>query len=229
LNFIKTTGRITMRGKQQQAANMGWALAAVFLAVVVLMASNSARKLPWKDKMRRLREGGDLADWMAPEGVVQHVTRDYLNAVEWMQNSPSLPWTHQWRSATAVFAGGFLRRYQQLLLRQRSERGNLFYGVLRADHDIDVRGFSADGLRCWLIDRQQGRRIATYSHEHHERVTTQDLGDGAVVMQLLYHPEEDCWKIEALIQELPPGWQQRKKLHISPEHTDYPRRIGRDH
>jgi hypothetical protein len=46
---------------------------------------------------------------------------------------------------------------------------------------------------------------------------------------LLYHPEEDCWKIEALIQELPPGWQQRKKLHISPEHTDYPRRIGRDH
>lgn len=207
---------------------MGWALAAIFLAVVVLMASNSARKLPWKDKMRRLREGGDLADWMAPEGVVQQVTRDYLSAVEWMQNSPSLPWTHQWRSGTSVFAGGFLRRYQQLLLRQRGERGSLFYGVLRADHTVEVRGFSADGLRCWLIDRQTGRRIATYSHEHHERLTTQDMGDGAVVMQLLYHPDEDCWKIESLIQELPPGWQQRKKLTITPEHIEFSRRIGRD-
>jgi hypothetical protein len=206
---------------------MIWALAAIILAVIILMASN-AGKLPWLNKMRRLQTGSDMVDWMAPDGVVQKVKLDYMLGVEWMQSSPVMPFPQQWRGAPEYLTGAFLRRYQQILIRQRNERAPLCYGVLRADHDLDVRGFSADGSRCWLIDHQSGRRIATYQTESHERLHTQDMGDGAVVMQMRYDSDHHRWKIEALIQELPTGWERRKKLSLSPEHLALPRRLGRD-
>jgi hypothetical protein len=196
--------------------------------VIFRMATNSARKLPWTNKMRRLRSSGEASDWMAPEQVVARVQHDYLAALEWMQESHTHPWTHQWRGAAERLAGGFLRRYHHLLLRQRSEREPLMYGVLRADHTLEVRGFSEDGRHCWIIDHQSGRRIATYTVENHERLNTQDMGDGAVVMQMIYDPDVARWKIESLVQELPLGWQQRRKLKLSPEHLPLPKRIGRD-
>lgn len=206
---------------------MIWALAAIILAVIILMASNASR-VPWLNKMRRLQTGSDMVDWMAPDGVVQKVRSDYLLAIDWMQSSPVMPFPQQWRTAPDHLTGAFLRRYQQILIRQRSERAPLCYGVLRADHDLDVRGFSADGSRCWLIDHQSGRRIATYRSETHERFLTQDMGDGSVVMQMRYDNDQHRWKIEALIQELPTGWARRKKLSVSPEHIALPRRVGRD-
>jgi hypothetical protein len=192
------------------------------------MASGSTRKIPWTNQMRRLHGESAFADWMAPESVVQTVQTDYLNAVSWMHDSPALPWTHQWRNAANYLAGQFLRRYQNILLRQRSERPSPCYGVLRGDHDVRVRGFSADGRRSWLIDIQTGRRIATYTSETHERVVTQDMGDGAVVVQMLYEPEASRWKIEAIIQELPVSWQQHRKITLTPEHPALRQRIGRD-
>ncbi len=206
---------------------MIWALAAIILAVIVLMASNPS-KVPWLNKMRRLQTGSAMIDWMAPDGVVNKVKTDYLVAMEWMQSSPVMPFPHHWRSAPDYLSGAFLCRYQQVLIRQRSERDRLFYGVLRADHDVNIQGFSADGGRCWLIDHQSGRRIATYKCDTHERIMTQDMGDGAVVMQMRYDGEHHRWKIEALVQELPTGWDRRRKLSLSPEHTPLPRPLGRD-
>jgi hypothetical protein len=206
---------------------MWWALAAISLAVIILMASN-ASKIPWLNKMRRLQNGSDAVDWMAPDGVVQKVKTDYMLAVEWMQSSPVMPFPQQWRGAPEYLTGAFLRRYQQILIRQRSDRDPLCYGVLRADHDLDVRGFSADGSRALLIDNQSGRRIATYRSETHERFLTQDMGDGAVVMQLRYDADQNRWKIETLIQELPIGWERRRKLSLTTELPPLPRRMGRD-
>jgi hypothetical protein len=206
---------------------MNWALAAVILAVIVVMASN-ASKIPWLNKMRRLQTGSDMVDWMAPDGVVEKVKQDYMLVFDWMQSSPVMPFPQQWRSAPEYLTGAFLRRYQQLLIRQRSERDVLCYGVLRADHDLEVRGFSADGSRCWLTDSQSGRRIATYAADTHERVLTQDMGGGTMVMQMRYDSDHNRWKIEALIQELPTGWERRRKLTLSAEHSPFSRRIGRD-
>ncbi len=207
---------------------MHWALAAIILTVVILMASNNARKLPWINKMRRLRTGSACADWMAPEHVVQKVQADYLGAVDWLQNSQALPFAHHWRQATDWLAGPFLRRYQQLLLRQRSDRSAPFYGVLRADHQLEVRGFSQDGRRCWLIDRQRDRRMATYDMRTHERLVTQDMGSGAMVIVLVFTPEDSRWKFEAQVQQLPQGWERGQHLALVSEHEALPRRIGRD-
>jgi hypothetical protein len=208
---------------------MWWALAAVTIMVVILMMSNSARKLPWNNKMRRLRAGEPRAEWMAPEHVVQQVQADYLAALQWMQESPSQPWAKQWSGASAVMVGPFLRRYQNLLLNQRGERSAPCYGILRADHRLDVRGFSQDGRRCWLIDQQMGRRIATYNAQTHQRGVTQDMGDGAVVVALFYDARDERWKLETLVQELPAGWgTSRKLLDVVPNSPVIPRRIGRD-
>ncbi len=204
-----------------------WAAPAV--EMVVVMPANNARRLPWINKMRRLHSGSLRADWMAPDHVVQKVEKDYLAAVEWMQDSPILSWAQQWRIAVEMLAGPYLRRYQHLLLLQRSERPTPVYGVLRADHTLEVRGFSEDGRRCWLIDHQFDRRMATYDAQTHERIVTQDLGDSALVICLLYDLADDRWKPEALIQELPSGWKNRRaKLALVPELTTSVRRIGRD-
>jgi hypothetical protein len=192
------------------------------------MMSNSARKLPWINKMRRLRTAEARAAWMAPEHVVQRVQTDYMTAVEWLQASPTLTWAQQWSGAADIMIGPSLRRFQQILLRQRSERSTPCYGILRADHALDVRGFSEDGRRCWLIDSQTGRRIATYDANTHDRLVTQDMGDGALVYCLYYDTQDDRWKIESLVQELPAGWASRKMLQLTAEPPAIPRRIGRD-
>jgi len=207
---------------------MYWALAAIVLTVVLLMASNNARKLPWINKMRRLRTGSACADWMAPEHVVQKVQADYLGAIDWLQDSQTLPFPQHWRQTTDWLAGPFLRRYQQLLLRQRSNHASLFYGVLRADHQLEVCGFSQDGRRCWLIDRQQDRRMATYDTRSHERLITQDMGSGAMVIVMVFAPEDSRWKLEAQVQQLPQGWERRQQLMIESEYEALPRHIGRD-
>lgn len=207
---------------------MHWALAAMILTVVLLMASNSARKLPWINKMRRLRTGSASTDWMAPEHVVEEVQADYLAALDWLQNSQTLPFPQHWRQAADWLAGPFLRRYQQLLLRQRSDRSVPIYGVLRADHQLEVRGFSKDGRRCWLIDRQHDRRMATYDRRTHERLVTQDMGSGAMVIVMVYAPEDSRWKFEAQIQQLPQGWERRQHFAFVSEQEALPRSIGRD-
>ncbi|NWG15598.1 MAG: hypothetical protein HXY41_03105 [Chloroflexi bacterium] len=137
---------------------------------------------------------------MAPEEVVAQVCAHYLEIVQWMQErmikgSPRCPGDEAF-----YLAGAYLKHARILYSQGR------FAGVLRADHQVQVRYFSEDGRRCLVIDHQTQRRMATYDRRAGVRLHTQDLGDGMMIFQMVYDSNLHRWKLEAFIQELPPGW-----------------------
>jgi hypothetical protein len=192
----------------------------------ILVASHKAEKAPWIQSMRRIPHPDGDAAWMAPETVVHRVEEDFLQALEWLQSSVQRPWAYRYSKAPELFVGSYLRRHQRLLLQERNETLPLCYGVLRADHDVLVRGFSRDGMHCWLIDRQTQRRMATYDARTSNRVFTQHLADGACVYQLSYDGQQMRWKIEEFIQEMHFSWSQAPDRTNEP--TSLPHNIGRD-
>jgi hypothetical protein len=114
--------------------------------------------------------------------------------------------------------------YQQQL-RHGSSR---FVGVMRADHAVQVRYFSERGDRCLVLDCQTQRRMATYDRRTHERMHTQDLGEGTLVYQMVYDDTLKRWKITAFIQELPPGCCGHKLPRGIKLAASLPPVIGRD-
>ncbi len=196
---------------------MVWAFV-ILIVIVVIMSVN----FPWSGRMRRAHK----AEWMAPDDVVQQVREHYLEAINWLNDSMLLTWTQQWSVAPAYLSGSYLRRYRNLMLSQRDNRGVFVSGVLRADHVVEVRQFSENGGFCLVIDWQEQRRMATYNRKTHERLHTQDLGDGTVVYAMLYDAREERWKIGGFIQELPTGWRSRSKIQ---ELSTLPSEIGRDY
>jgi hypothetical protein len=206
---------------------MIWALLVALLVIIVFMFVGSARQVPWGKRLRRVHAGvAGKAEWMAPENVVEAVSRDYLAAMRWLQESVLGHWTHQWSTAPSFLSGAYLRRYQAILMDYRARGAPRCVGVLRADHHIDVRHFSEDGQQCLVIDHQAGRRMATYDSRTLERLHTQDLGDSTVVYQMRYDTEEQRWKIDNFVQELPLGWGSRTR-HIRLLST-LPAAVGRD-
>ena len=206
---------------------MTWAFVIIFIAIVVIMSLNSTGHIPWADRMRRLRASiAHKAEWMAPDDVVERVRSEYLEAINWLNESVLAAWSQQWSAAPDYLTGSYLRRYRNLLLSQRDAKGVQLTGVLRADHVVEVRQFSENGAFCLIIDRQSQRRMATYNRRTLERLHTQDLGDGSVVYAMLYDAKDQRWKIGAFIQELPVGWRTRS---IVQELTTLPGAIGRDY
>lgn len=188
------------------------------------MSVNSTGHIPWRDKMRRLRGGtAEKPEWMAPDDVVQQVRAHYLDAIHWLNDSMLMSWAQQWAGAPNHLSGSYLKRYRNLLLTQRD--ATPMTGVLRADHGIEVREFSESGGFCLVIDQQTGRRMATYHRKTHERLHTQDLGDGVVVHAMLYDAEDGRWKIGGFLQELPLDWRIRATTQLS----RLPGTIGRDY
>jgi hypothetical protein len=181
-------------------------------------------KVPWERKMRRLQPG-DTAEWMAPDEVVEQVRSDYLRALEWLGESQLWARGQQIQMAGYYLMGEALKRYQVALLHQPKVR---FIGVLRADHEVEVRHFSETGDRCLLVDYQIGRRMATYNARTRERLMTQDLGSGAIVYQMAYDMRDRRWKLEQFVQELPTGWERRQPSRLIQEFTQVPLSIGRD-
>jgi hypothetical protein len=181
-------------------------------------------KVPWERKMRRLQPG-DTAEWMAPDEVVEQVRNDYLRAQDWLGESQLWARGQQLHMAAYYLSGEALKNHQVALLNQGRAR---FIGVLRADHEVEVRHFSETGDRCLLVDFQSGRRMATYNAQTRERLMTQDMGSGAVVYQLAYDLHDRRWKLERLIQELPAGWERRQPSGRIQEFTQLPLSIGRD-
>ena len=161
---------------------------------------------------------------MAPDDVVQQVRAHYLDAINWLQDSALMSPSRQWSGAADYLSATYLKRYRNLLLKERNSVE--FAGVLRADHTVEVRQFSENGLYCLVIDHQTERRMATYNRKTHERLHTQDLGDGVVVYAMLYDAEDQHWKIGSFIQELPTGWRTSP---ITQELSTLPRTIGRDY
>ena len=208
---------------------MTWALLFILIVVVTLMSLSASGPVPWLSRMRRIRAGAARkAEWMAPDEVVREVREHYLEAIHWLHDSTTSTLGQQWSSAAYYLAGAFLRRHQQILMHYRTNGLPGCYGVLRADHFVQVRQFSEDGDRCLVIDRQTQRRMATYNTRTRTRTMTQDLGSGAVVYVMLYIPKERRWKIDSLIQELPLGWGNHRTQPRIQEHATLPDTIGRD-
>lgn len=202
----------------------------VVLAAIVLMLSLSGKgQVPWSNKLRRVNAGvARKAEWMAPDDVIQQVGSDYLAAIRWLQESAMLSWSQQSAGAAVYLTGDALQRQQKLLAQYRRSRAPYCLGVLRCDHQIEVRLFSEEGERCLVVDCQSQRRMATYDHQSQRRLHTQDLGDGAVVYQMLYDNNTKRWKIEKFIQELPLGWTHHKTSRRIQLLSVLPTVVGRD-
>lgn len=199
------------------------------MAVAVVMALNSSNPVPWLHKLRRVNAGAaHKAEWMAPDEVVAQVRADYLAAVHWLQETmlrPAEVWSIQ---AERYLTGPYLKRYQDWC-RQRLQSEPRFLGILRADHQVQVRHFSDDGVRCLVIDVQTQRRMATYDVRAQKRLHTQDLGSYAAVYQLRYDTAGKRWKLEAFIQDLPAGWTSANPAERVILSTALPQPAGRDH
>jgi hypothetical protein len=199
------------------------------LAVVIIMTMNGRGQVPWVSKMRRIHAGvARKAEWMAPDEVVNQVRADYLAATHWLQDTMLTAWAQQWSSASSYLSGVALKRFQAILTHHRTVGAPRCIGVLRADHEVAVRLFSEDGERCLVVDQQAQRRMATYDSRDHTRLFTQDLGDGAVVYQMVYDTIDRRWKIDEFVQELPLGWGKHKSTRKIRELSAMPTEIGRD-
>ncbi len=208
---------------------MTWVMFLLLIVVFLAVMLRGGSPVPWLRQMYRARRGSNRrGDWMAPEEIVQRVRQDYLTTMAWLQERALEDWERQWAEAPGYLDGAYLRRHQRLLVRYRLSPAPRLVGVLRADHEVTVYEFSDDGERCLVVDHQRQRRMATYDYDTRTRITTQDLGDCAVVYQMVFDLKQRRWKIEAYIQELPSGWDPRstsKRIKILPM---LPTTVGRD-
>ncbi len=208
---------------------MIWALILALLIAAVAITLNSSNPVPWFHKLRRLNAGAaHKAEWMAPDEVTAQVHADYLAAIHWLQESSFHSVEALLPQAAHYLTGSCLKRHQDWCRQYRSAPPR-FWGVLRADHQIQVRHFSDDGARCLVVDRQTQRRMATYDLRTQKRLHTQDLGSYTAIYQLKYDMQAKRWKLETLIQELPAGWERAQSPQRVIISTSLPQSSGRDH
>jgi hypothetical protein len=208
---------------------MTWVLVLAIAAVVIIMVMNGRNGVPWSGRMRRVPAGvARTSEWMAPDEVVEQVRADYLTALRWMHDHMLSASHYQLANAPTYLNGAYLKRYQAIVTQNRAIGAPRGVGILRADHQVFVRQFSEDGEHCLVIDQQEQRRMATYDPRSHERVHTQDLGDGAVVYSMHYDLIDRRWKIDEFVQELPPGWGGHIPSRRIRELATLPTSIGRD-
>ncbi|MEO8609604.1 MAG: hypothetical protein ABI690_17055 [Chloroflexota bacterium] len=201
---------------------MIWALILCFLVMMGLLAWRGTHDAPWGRKLRRLHAGvARQAEWMAPDDVVEQVRHDYLHMVEWLETAPFLD--HPRHRAPEYLTGEYLRRYQRL-----NAIPIRFTGVLIAKHTILVRHFSDDGMQCLVIDCQTQRQILTYDERDSVLLNSQLLDDGTLVCSMVYDSLLRRWKLAAMIQELPAGWQDTPRSNRVRLLSTLPTTMGRD-
>lgn len=185
----------------------------VVLALFCLLAP---RVVPWAEGLTRLNAGaGPKAEWMAPPQVVEQVVWDYGNAQEWFKMCAG-NWGRFARGLDRYTTGAYLKLQRRLLAALVASPPRL---ALRqsAAHEISVRHFSADGLRCLLVDRQTSRVLTTSNYWSGRVLHRQRIPETTLVYQMLYDLHERRWKIERLIQELP------FSPHANPASSNKPR------
>jgi hypothetical protein len=208
---------------------MTWSILLAFLIVLAIMSVTGRQQVAWSAKMQRVNAGSARrAEWMAPEVIVKQVEKDYVTAMRWLPESMTQSWSTQWTGAPYYFSGLYLKRHQEILKHYRVGRTMRYVGIMRCVHDVTVRHFSDDGERCLVIDHQTDRRMATYSLETGERLNTQDLGAGSFVYEMAYDKHAKRWKVDRYIQQLPLGWNNRKKSTRMRVLPALPPTIGRD-
>jgi hypothetical protein len=202
----------------------------VGLVVVGALVFSSQYHVAWIARLRQSNAGAaGKVEWLAPVDVTRQVECDYRAALHWLQKSVFDTWNKQWTTAPLFLAGSYLRRYQKLLSDYRSVRMPRYIGILHSEHQVDVRHFSEDGERCLIVDCQTQRRMVTYNYLMQRSLQTQALDDGVVVYQMVYDKDAQRWKIEAFVQELPMGWQNRSISRQVLLVSALPPTIGRDH
>lgn len=214
------------------AAGVGRVTPYIDKSKIMLMNSSNSRRVPWGDQMRRVAENpAAVIDWMAPAEVVEDVIAQYLHAIRWLYECERL-YSPQVliNGAAKVAIEDFLLDMRIGLMQRSSGKADMVYGVLRADHRVEICGFNAVGDTCYLIDHQTDRRMATYRRTTHERIHTQNLGASALVFRMRYFAQEGRWKISRFEQQLPPGYAARWNEQVMPverlpEFIDF---IGRD-
>lgn len=180
--------------------------AALIVAICILLLlawALAPRDVPWAHDLERVNPGaGDQAEWMAGPGVVRAVKRDYLTAQARLAEA-ACDWGALATELDRHAAGAYRKRQQSALAWLAQARGPRVGSALSAQHTLAVRHFSADGLRCVLIDRQAKRAITTLHYWSGAPIHRQRLPAAALVWQMVYDRADRRWKIEQLIQTLP--------------------------
>lgn len=192
--------------------------------LLVLVYFSRSAIVPWLHQMNRLNPGVvNKAEWMAPPQVLEAVKKDYIAFYTYATITLPQGWNTYLRDLNHYLCDEMLTSQRDSLdTRLRQDRGRV-YDILRANHRLEVRHFSADGLSCVVVDYQTERRLATYEYWRKYRVHTQDIGSATLVYQMKYDQRAMRWKIATYIQTLPPGITQTASLEIQLPHT-----VGKD-
>lgn len=131
--------------------------------------------------------------------------RDYLRAQAWLLET-SLHWGRMAEDLPHFASGAFLARQQRAIAALMHTREPRLASYLRALHSVTVRHFSSDGLHCLVIDQQTERMLMTRHYWTGKVITQQRFGDTALVYRMSYDLQDRRWKIDQLVQELPPAF-----------------------
>jgi len=193
----------------------------IFLIILCLLLIaawlGSPRIVPWADHLTRLNPGaGENAEWMAPPQVIEQVIWDYRQGQEWL-NTSAMNWGRFAERVDDYTCGAYLERQRHILESLMHNREPRLSSVVAASHELAVRHFSSDGLRCLLIDRQTARTISTLEYWKRKLVNRQRLGNTTFVYQMQYDMRDKRWKIAQLLQELSPVSGNKVRVTVSAE------------
>ena len=205
-------------------------LVAIVIVLVYVACLTARRRVTETPPLQRLHPGAaGRAEWIAPRDTLERVEADYLAAQQWALETLLTSHSVYLRELPRYFTGQALAEQTRSVAGTLQRRGPRLVGALRAHHQIQVRCFADDGLSCCLLDQQSERRMATYDYWTKRRLHTQDLGSGVYVYLMVYDPAMARWKIAQLIQQLPTGWEGRKRSGVPIRLTDkLPVAAGRD-
>jgi hypothetical protein len=201
------------------------ALLVVLIGLLVMLALTGRGPVPWAQQMRRVPAGErGQAEWMAGAAVVARVQADYRDALGWLQDMAfATPNPHR---ASTYLCEAALTRYRDIAAQRDGDER--FVGVLRAEHVLEVRRFSEDGVRCLVLDHQTNRQMATYDRITAARVGTQALDDVVRVVAMAYDRDTERWKIADDVQQLPVGWTDGAMRRWYQTQVDPLTSVGRD-
>lgn len=202
------------------------ALLAAFCVLLLLAWALAPRGVPWANSLTRINPGaGDRAEWTAPPAVTRTVKREYLSALAGLDECAA-DWGLLATELERLTAGSYRQRQQAALALLVQTPGPRLASRLSAEHHLGVRHFSADGLRCLVIDRQKQRLITTANYWTGRPVHRQRLPDANLVVQMVYDTHDRRWKIERLVQTLPAPAPSSIRVTLT---TELPTPAGRDH
>lgn len=189
-----------------------------------MVAISTSQVVPWVDDMTRRHAGvKNRAEWIAPPPIQEQVKRDYLAFYRYATQTLPQGWVAYGHGLSRYLCDDMLQQQRESLnMRLEHDRGRLV-DILRASHEVHVRNFSSDGMRCIVIDQQSEQRMATYDYWNGDRLHTQDLGSTVYIYVMRYDAKQERWRIAKHIQQFIPNTCQPISVELTA-----PPAIGRD-